>query len=250
MITVTSTTGTNVTFTYSTWVTHYPAPMSDKERKRRARAAARHEKMKRVGEEWLQKRMQEIREWSAANAWRPNVGFNETTAGLHYWTLVANNEEDPNLPNWRTIYYRYKKKGWLGLTINCPTPIEKEAIDAVIASIPKKYKIVEQDRWRKFKERSDSTIGRYDDYFIGVWFARLEDHNRMVEALERYPRVTQMMMLASDKRGAVENLFAARKVNYRIIDGDQGSCVIFSEIDDTTMVMLRLFGTGEAFPLR
>ena len=256
MVVTTSTTGTTYTTVTVTSLNGWQyQPLSEKERKRRAQIQARHARWKARTDEMFQEEMRKIREWSEANAWRPSVSFNETTAGLHYWTLAASNEENPDVPMWRTIYNRYKKKGWLGLTINCPTPKERAAIDEVIASVPKKYKIVEYDEndgWRRFREsyNIDEAVGSYYEHYMDVWFARLEDHNRLVEALERYPRVTQMMLISPDKRQAIDNLFTTKDVNYKVIDGENGSCVIFSEIDDTTMVMLRLFGTGEAFPLR
>jgi hypothetical protein len=251
-----STSSMNVTVTWVYSTAPVEPKLTVKEQRRRERIRKWHEDANRRADAWLEQELTKIRQWSEANSWRPSVSHMAPSCALHYWTLHRSNEEDPEVPHWRTIYNRFYNKGWLGLTINCPTPSERKAIDAVLASIPKKNKIFEylkNDGWKPFREDYErEEIGRFTDYHMEVWLAKLEDHNRLVAALESQPRISHVMKINREQEQSRKNiarLFKEKGMNYRFIEASESDAVIFSEADETTQVMLRLFGVGEINPI-
>lgn len=257
-------TGTTTSTNTVTWtITYYgcspvpPKKLSYKERRklaveqrRRERARLWLENCKKRADAYFEEEMRKIRAWSKANAWRPRVSSQGTGWGLTYWSLSCHYEEDPEVPEWRARYNRYYKRGWLGITINNPSHAEQRMVDAILAKIPKKNKLIEYKKsggWKPYEDgdqhRRDG-VGHFQTVHMEVWFAKLEDHNEVVAALDASPKLTHFMSLKDDRNlPAVRKLLNQAKANYRVARGDEGIGIFMTDQGDTMMVMLRLFGS-------
>lgn len=225
--TTTTTNGSTVTITYQTWSVQYVDDgLSSKERARRERSRKWLAKIKERHDKWFAEEMARLRQWSIDNAWRPDVSIfpKNTPFALHCHTITATNEEDDMEPKWRTIYRRYMN-GWLGLSLNDPSPYERERIDAFLKTIRKKDLLIDRDgTWLEWDSRDQFYIGPYTALQLGVWFRNLEDHNRFVELVESFEvRSVYYQLGEAADRDALRLLLQGE--NYLILDGETGGCL-------------------------
>jgi len=239
----TSTTGTNgvtVKITYYTTTAPAAPPLTEKQRKERERTRKWLAKCNERHKIWFEKEMARLREEAKANAWRPQVSNSKTSNPfeLNYWTIYPGEENEMD-PLWKTTRSRYKK-GWCGMTVNDPSPYERERIDAFIKKLGKKNVLVDHHgTWFEWDE-SDSHIGGFIGVQMGVWFRALDDHNAFVAMLDGFPKRDQMFILgeAADA-DAIRHLLEGVE-NYSLVEGDRGVALTMPS-DSNNAVLVKMF---------
>lgn len=147
---------------------------------------------------------------------------------LNWWRIYGFAEFDGGVT-------KYERKGWLGITVDGPTPHEIKLIKQWERS-HKKVVFMTRNNYSNDKGRAFNHIGDYEGNCINLWFATEKLLNSFVEMLDGFPKRNQVVLVKNF--GTVEPLMSG---NYKVVTGRKMTAVAFTdEIDEVTATLIRL----------